>query len=119
MKRYFKKKKLEESNVQDRQGSINKQTSSSSLPHVEINVDDLEIDPGLRKCIYAYDANARERERESKDHTCKKAIVNLKINLFLGQILGQNNVDSSLHGNQERWIHLLKRGLGIEKGKRD
>ena len=61
MERYFKKRTLEESNVQESQASINKQVSSSSLPNVEINVDDLQADPGLRKNIYAYDANDRER----------------------------------------------------------
>ena len=65
MERYFKKRTLEESNVQESQASINKQVSSSSLPNVEINVDDLQADPGLRKSIYAYDANDRERVRRS------------------------------------------------------
>ena len=63
MERYFKKRTLEESNAQDNLVSINKQTSLSSLPHVEINVDDLEADPGLRKNIYAYDANDRESSK--------------------------------------------------------
>ncbi|XP_057471076.1 uncharacterized protein LOC130759880 [Actinidia eriantha] len=65
MERYFKKRTLEESNVQESQASINKQVSSSSLPNVEINVDDLQADPGLRKSIYTYDANDRERVRRS------------------------------------------------------
>ena len=46
---------MEESNAQDNQGSINKQSTSSSLPHVEINVDNFEADLGLKKSIYAYE----------------------------------------------------------------
>ena len=30
------------------------------LPRVEINLDDLPADPGLRKSIYSYNANDRE-----------------------------------------------------------
>ena len=76
MKRYFQKRTREESNVQEDQdrrtksfsenqfasgsGSNEQQVDSNVLPRVEINLDDLPADLGLKKSIYSYNANDRE-----------------------------------------------------------
>ena len=77
MKRYFQKRAREESNVQNQtksfsenqfasgSGSNEQQVESNVLPRVEINLDDLPADLGLKKSIYSYNANDRELVRRT------------------------------------------------------